>query len=114
MRRKTARNFLAGLHLVCAQAEDARNRSQRGFLHPGKFGSPASARKSVPPHVANAVQRPRFGFAQMRWMRGAVGNEKLREQGSNRFDTASAVLDRHIRRIESRVVAGGAGADQIG
>jgi hypothetical protein len=34
-------------------------------------------RKSVPPHVANAIERARIRFAQMRQMRGTARNEKL-------------------------------------
>src|SRR6476620_206295 len=50
----------------------------------------------------------------MRQMRGAARYEEFREQGSDRFDTANAVLDRYVGRVKPSAVPGGAGADKIG
>jgi hypothetical protein len=81
------------------EVEDARHRSQRDLLHRRQIGigGQCQARKSVPPHIADAIERSGLGFAQMRQMRGAARDEKLCEQRRDRFHAPNAVLDRHLR-----------------
>lgn len=69
--------------------------------------------KNIPPHVADAVERPGIYLAQVRQMRGAARSKQSFKEGRDRLDAADAAFNRHFRRVKPTAVTGRHCIDEV-
>ena len=112
MAEAVQRAFLAGDRV---EREGVRHHLDRGELEPVaiRILGKRDTGKTLPPHVADHVERAAARLVAMAEDGRAARCEQLGEKRGDGMDAAQAIRRRHVAAVEPAIVAGGAGVDKI-